>query len=159
MKTTLYSVDPSTTVGEDISLMAQNRIGSPLPRSLPLPPERGEGTRASPPITFSTALSSPVRLNSRAKIGGPRPSVVSCAPQKGAKEVEPLGSAGAEALPPVPAAVRRARRRLRDGTARQPCHGRIDPQNHPVHHRRAGHRSPAQSARPAGRPPGPHRAA
>jgi CBS domain-containing protein len=30
MKTTLYSVDPSTTVGEAISLMAQNRIGSAL---------------------------------------------------------------------------------------------------------------------------------
>lgn len=30
MKTTLYSVDPSTTVGEAISLMARNRIGSAL---------------------------------------------------------------------------------------------------------------------------------
>ena len=30
MRTTLYSVDPSTTVGEAISLMAQNRIGSAL---------------------------------------------------------------------------------------------------------------------------------
>jgi CBS domain-containing protein len=30
MKTTLYSVDPATTVGEAISLMAQNRIGSAL---------------------------------------------------------------------------------------------------------------------------------
>src|SRR3982074_81082 len=30
MKKTLYSVDPSTTVGEAISLMAQNRIGSAL---------------------------------------------------------------------------------------------------------------------------------
>jgi CBS domain-containing protein len=30
MKTKLYSVDPSTTVGEAISLMAQNRIGSAL---------------------------------------------------------------------------------------------------------------------------------
>jgi CBS domain-containing protein len=30
MKTTLYSVDPSTTVGEALSLMAQNRIGSAL---------------------------------------------------------------------------------------------------------------------------------
>ena len=30
MKTTLYSVHPSTTVGEAISLMAQNRIGSAL---------------------------------------------------------------------------------------------------------------------------------
>jgi CBS domain-containing protein len=30
MKRTLYSVDPSTTVGEAISLMAQNRIGSAL---------------------------------------------------------------------------------------------------------------------------------
>ena len=30
MKTRLYSVDPSTTVGEAISLMAQNRIGSAL---------------------------------------------------------------------------------------------------------------------------------
>jgi CBS domain-containing protein len=30
MKTTLYSVVPSTTVGEAISLMAQNRIGSAL---------------------------------------------------------------------------------------------------------------------------------
>ena len=30
MKTTLYSVDPSTTVGEAISLMARNKIGSAL---------------------------------------------------------------------------------------------------------------------------------
>jgi CBS domain-containing protein len=30
MKTTLYSVDSSTTVGEAISLMARNRIGSAL---------------------------------------------------------------------------------------------------------------------------------
>jgi CBS domain-containing protein len=30
MRTTLYSVDPSTTVGEALSLMAQNRIGSAL---------------------------------------------------------------------------------------------------------------------------------
>ncbi len=30
MKKTLYSVDPATTVGEAISLMAQNRIGSAL---------------------------------------------------------------------------------------------------------------------------------
>src|ERR1700686_4188868 len=30
MKTTLYSGDPSTTVGEAISLMARNRIGSAL---------------------------------------------------------------------------------------------------------------------------------
>jgi CBS domain-containing protein len=30
MRTTLYSVEPSTTVGEALSLMAQNRIGSAL---------------------------------------------------------------------------------------------------------------------------------
>jgi CBS domain-containing protein len=30
MRTTLYAVDPSTTVGEALSLMAQNRIGSAL---------------------------------------------------------------------------------------------------------------------------------
>src|ERR1700682_293757 len=30
MKTALYSVDPSTTVGEAISLMARNKIGSAL---------------------------------------------------------------------------------------------------------------------------------
>src|ERR1700693_2757731 len=30
MKTTLYSVDPSPAVGEALSLMAQNRIGSAL---------------------------------------------------------------------------------------------------------------------------------